>query len=423
MINYIYSLSEFRFYFIPLNKLKSYLFSLFLILIIFFSACNSKEGVLPEGEQLVYPELKLDKVGEAIFDIGGNWSNVDFKKYQYEGHRPLLFIEIIDHIAAIDIKEMGVRWIIPKTIFGSSHSEDDRVVLFDWQDHLMVTNGKKWSTMNPETGLISKSYDIRDYYDSGEYYFGYNFIGGKCYMYTIGSDYRESYVYDVDFSSERVTLVQSFGLPFMTISEHSPRLFPYDETENRLLLPFPLLGGGQSRGAYFPFLNPQTHEIDSHYLSSETFVLEELKISSAIEYDDNLLSFRAGSAVVCYSLKNNHKVFEGYGINLKREGDFVVGYDNTFISASKLQKGSKTLLLKHPSDFYLPPVKHPTKDIIAIPYQNRILLVELHGMQLLMEHSIEQGGLYEAVFFDSEGHLCILDFGSEKRLDFFDLPI
>jgi hypothetical protein len=288
----------------------------------------------------------------------------------------------------------------------------------------MVTDGKKWSKMDPKTGHIKESYDIRDYYDSGEYYFGYNFIGGICYMYTIGNDYRASFVYEVDFSSERVTQVQSFGLPFMEFSEHSPRLFPYDETENRLLLPFPLLGGGENRGAYFPFLNPQTHEIDSHYLDSETFVEEELKISSAIEYDNDLLSFRAGSAVVCYSLKNNHKVFEGYKSNQKREDDFVLAWDNTFIYASKLQKGGKTLSLKNPSDFYLPPVNHPTKDLMAIPYRNRILMVELISMQLLMEHSNEQGERpYEAVFFDAEGHLCILDFGSEKRLVFFELPI
>ncbi len=405
----------------PCRQVLGMLFAVF-----FVTACNTEEGKLPTGEEPDYPEFAFDKVGEIDIDIEALWTEIDFTQYHYEGDHPLLFVRINKNIVALDLDQLKVRWILPESAFGIRSGQEVDISIFDRENKLLITFGEIWKVVDPETGAVEQSYDIKDYGIKEPFAIGYNYVNGKAFIYTLTRDFDETYIYQLDFSMPEAELLKTFQRPNVFLSNFSPILFPYDESEDKLFLTFPILEEGENPGAYFPYIHPTSLEIDSHYLDPETFERRQMNIDEQIVYHDGILSFGTSSGdLFSYSLEDGELVFQRYVLDRLRSvdrGRILIWKDN-YMNVFESKTGESVLSSRQfPSDVATPPLIHPSEDIVIIPYRDRILMVELVTERLLVEHPIaELNSPYEAVFFDSRGRLCVL--GRDQRLKIFDLPI
>ena len=397
-----------------------------LFAVLFFTACNTEEGKLPTGEEPDYPEFTFDKVGEIDIDIEALWTEIDFTQYHYEGDQPLLFVRINKNIVALDLDQLKVRWILPESAFGIKPRDEAQISVFDRDNKLLITFGEIWKVVDPETGSVEQSYNIRDYGIKEPFAIGYNYVNEKAFIYTITRDLDLTFIYQLDFSMSEADLIKSFQRPNIFLYNYFPVLFPYDESEDKLFLTFPILEEGENPGAYFPYIHPSSLEIDSHYLDPETFERRQMNIDEQIVYHDGILSYGTSSGdLFSYSLKDGKLVFQRYVLDRLRNverGRILIWKDN-YINVFDSKTGDRILSSRqYPADVQTTPLIHPSEDIVIIPYRDRILMVELVTERLLVEHPIaEQNTPYEAVFFDSRGRLCVL--GRDQRLEIFNLPI
>lgn len=390
--------------------------SLFFVLI----GCNSLEGELPTGEEPAYPEFELEKVGELNLELEGRWIELQSTLFHYEGDQPLVFIRAFNHIVAIDIQKNEVRWIQPETIFGDFHYDGRQISFFDRQEQLIVSNGLTWIAMDPETGTINNTVGLRERVNERSI-FGYSYAGGKGYVYTRDTYFDSTFVYEFNLSSHEVHLVHSYGRPRM-FSSNSTSYFPYDEDQNSLLLPFPLPEEGGKPGAFVPFLNPETNEVDSHYLNASIFENKQVINGDPIRYSNGILTYSSINGFNAYNLNKPDNSWRISSYDQKRERDFILTWDDNQVMAYELQSGRSALPSQYPNEVQLPPLLHPSENIVVLPYRNCIVLVELYTGHLLIEHPIAEADTpYEAIFFDTQGRLCVL--GRDQRLEFFELPI
>lgn len=397
------------------------------VLVLFIvSACNTEEGALPTGEEPEYPEFSFSKVGEIEINIDALWTEIDFSQYHYEGDQPLMFIRIKQNIVALDMDREKVRWVLPESAFGIEARQESRISVFDKEGKLLITTGEIWKVVDPETGSVDQTFDIIEYSIIESIPVGYNYVNGTAYVYTLNRDFDKTYIYQLNFSMAEAELLKTFQRPSIYQIDY-PVLFPYDESEDKLLLTFPILEDSENPGAYFPYMHPKNLEIDSHYLDSETFERSQMSIDEQIAYHDGILSFgTSGGKFFSYSLEDSELTFFNRNL-LDRlrtvERGYILIWKNNYVNVYENKTGKRILSSsRYPSDVVTPPLIHPSEDIVIIPYRDRILMVELYTEKLLVEHPIAEADTpYEAIFFDTQGRLCVL--GRDQRLEFFELPI
>jgi len=413
-------------FFIPPWPFSTQRFFGVFIALWFISACNTEEGTLPTEEEPDYPEFSFSKVGELDINIEALWTEIDFAPYFYEGDQPLMFVRIKQQIVAIDLDQQEVRWTLPESDFGIQRRQAVDISIFDREDKIMVSTGKMWKIVDAASGSVEQTFTMTDFDINQGRLVGYSYVNGFGYIYTFDRDADEAYVYQLNFPTPEATLLTTMSNPYIDPFPSYPPLFPYDPSENKLFLPFPYLESGEQAGAYFPYLNTNTFEIDSHYINGENFIRGQMHNEYALIYHEGILSYGFyNDQLVAYSMETGERTIDIQALDRLRnvDSDFVLIWKDNYVNAFELKTGERVLSSRQfPSDVTTPPLIHPSEDIVIIPYRDRILMVELYTEKLLVEHPIaEIDTPYEAVFFDSRGRLCAL--GRDQRLEIFDLPI
>jgi len=392
---------------------------LFAIFGLLFSSCNSVEGELPNADEPAYPEFTPEKIDQIIIDLEGDWRNIDPKIYPYKGTRPLLFLQIHDDLVAIDIDAMKVLWTIAESADPESRFLVD-LLIFDWEDRLLIVGSRQWLEVNPASGNINQTYEYSDFGMAGPFW-GCNVINDQ--IYTLNFDYSidSAFVYQYDFSSPQAIEIERFSRPYLDVSV-TPFLLPYDKEENQLLVAFPLLSTEGSRGAFFHYLNLNTGGLNEYFLDSMLFDFGQIRLYIPVNFSKGILAFGAGVDYYAYDMQNKKNLWSESSSLHRRYEDYIFSWQGNQIKIFDLQTESFTLPKFYSSDLMTRPLLHPTEDIAVFPYRNRVLFVEIQTGQLLSELLIEEEDTpYMMTFFDTHGRLCIL--GRDQRLEFFELPI
>jgi hypothetical protein len=400
--------------------------AVWVLALFIISACNTEEGALQTGEEPAYPEFSFSKVGEIEINIDALWTEIDFSQYHYEGDQPLMFIRIKQNIVALDMDREKVRWILPESDFGVLPRQEMEISIFDREDKIMVTTGEVWKIVDPESGSVEQTFDMTDFDINQGRLVGYSYANGIGYSYTFDRDADEVYVYQLNFSTHEATLLTTMFNPYIDPFPSYPPLFPYEPSEDKLFLPFAFLEEGEQAGAYFPYLNTNTFEIDSHYINGENFIRRQMYNEGSIVYHEGNLSYAFYiDQLVAYSMETGERTIDIQALDRLRSVDrgFALIWKDNYVNAFQIKNGERILSSrKYPSDVITSPLIHPSEDIVIIPYRDRILMVELYTEKLLVEHPIAEADTpYEAIFFDTQGRLCVL--GRDQRLEFFELPI
>ena len=314
---------------------------------------------------------------------------------------------------------MKVLWTIAESADPESRFLVD-LLIFDWEDRLLIVGSRQWLEVNPASGNINQTYEYSDFGMAGPFW-GCNVINDQ--IYTLNFDYSidSAFVYQYDFSSPQAIEIERFSRPYLDVSV-TPFLLPYDKEENQLLVAFPLLSTEGSRGAFFHYLNLNTGGLNEYFLDSMLFDFGQIRLYIPVNFSKGILAFGAGVDYYAYDMQNKKNLWSESSSLHRRYEDYIFSWQGNQIKIFDLQTESFTLPKFYSSDLMTRPLLHPTEDIAVFPYRNRVLFVEIQTGQLLSELLIEEEDTpYMMTFFDTHGRLCIL--GRDQRLEFFELPI
>jgi len=395
-------------------------------LLIILISCNTEEGHFPDAIDPAYTEFSLEKVGEMQIELNGVWDENQARTCHYTGEQPLLFLKMHESLVAINTENIETVWTLSESdlseyFFGFYNDGIYDIGVFDYQDQLILSNGRLWHFVDRNSGTITQTVDMKTK-APGQEIFGFNCINGIAYFYAYNRNTKNVSAFSYSFPSEEFRLVKLYTERSFSFYRNVS-IFPYGEDEKKLLLPFPIEENSDDPGAYFPFLNVETNSIDSTYLPAEVYQRESATYYDLpFAYENGVLSYDGRNGYVAFNLQTKERIWSERATAVDRMNGFLLKWDDDAIEVFDVATGESAIDDLHSSNVQEPPLIHPSEDIVCIPYRERIAFAELYTGQFLFEYEFPvQDTPYELVFFDREGRLCLL--GRDQRLEFFNLPI